>query len=355
MAIFKRKTAQPAEDLSAPTGRRPVCLALQGGGAHGAFQWGVLDRLLEDDRLDVRAVSGVSAGAMNGAALVSGLATGDARAALDKLWREVNQSGGRNVFGDSAMWNAAQPPDWIKDNPFWRAGETLAMSMSPYEFNPLNHNPLHRVLKAAVDFSAVQASDIRLFVAATAVRQGKTRLFETHEINADVLMASACLPHLFQAVEIDGELYWDGGYLTNPPLWPLTGEDTPDDVLLVTLNPLARDETPRSAGDIVDRLNEIVFNAPLVAELRAIALAGELIAQGQLKGGGSGPYRHVRLHAIEADGWLADLSLRSKFNTEWTFLNDLKARGRAAADDWLQTCLPSVGRQSSVDLQARFG
>lgn len=355
MAIFKRKTAQLAEDLPAPTGRRPVCLALQGGGAHGAFQWGVLDRLLEDDRLDVRAVSGVSAGAMNGAALVSGLAIGDARAALDKLWREVNQSGGRNVFGDSAMWNAAQPPDWIKDNPFWRAGETLAMSMSPYEFNPLNHNPLNRVLKAAVDFGAVQASDIRLFVAATAVRQGKTRLFETHEINADVLMASACLPHLFQAVEIDGELYWDGGYLTNPPLWPLTGEDTPDDVLLVTLNPLARDETPRSAGDIVDRLNEIVFNAPLVAELRAIALAGELIAQGQLKGGGSGPYRHVRLHAIEADGWLSDLSLRSKFNTEWTFLNDLKARGRAAADDWLTTCLPSVGRQSSVDLQARFG
>ncbi len=355
MAIFKRKTAQPAEDLPAATGRRPVCLALQGGGAHGAFQWGVLDRLLEDDRLDVRAVSGVSAGAMNGAALVSGLATGDARAALDKLWREVNQSGGRNVFGDSAMWNAAQPPDWIKDNPFWRAGETLAMSMSPYEFNPLNRNPLNRVLKAAVDFGAVQASDIRLFVAATAVRQGKTRLFETHEINADVLMASACLPHLFQAVEIDGELYWDGGYLTNPPLWPLTGEDTPDDVLLVTLNPLARDETPRSAGDIVDRLNEIVFNAPLVAELRAIALAGELIAQGQLKGGGSGPYCHVRLHAIEADGWLSDLSLRSKFNTEWTFLNDLKARGRAAADDWLTTCLPSVGRQSSVDLQARFG
>lgn len=355
MAIFKRKPAQPAERLAPTTGRHALCLALQGGGSHGAFQWGVLDRLLEDDRLDVRAVSGVSAGAMNGAALVSGLETGDPRAALDKLWREVNQSGGRNVFGDSAMWNAAQPPDWIKDNPFWRAGETLAMSMSPYEFNPLNHNPLKRVLKAAVDFGAVQASDIRLFVAATAVRQGKTRLFETHEINADVLMASACLPHLFQAVEIDDELYWDGGYLTNPPLWPLTGEDTPDDVLLVTLNPLARDETPRSAGDIVDRLNEIVFNAPLVAELRAIALGGELIAQGQLKGGGSGPYRHVRLHAIEADGWLSDLSLRSKFNTEWSFLNDLKARGRAAADDWLTTCLPSVGRQSSVDLQARFG
>jgi len=355
MAIFKRKTAEAAGSVPTAPARRPICLALQGGGAHGAFQWGVLDRLLEDDRLDIRAVSGVSAGAMNGTALVSGLASGDGRAALDKLWREVNQSGGRNVFGDSAIWNAARTPDWIKDSPFWRAGETLAMSMSPYEFNPLNHNPLKRVLQASVDFGAVQASDIRLFVAATAVRQAKARIFQTNEINADVLMASACLPHLFQAVEIDGEPYWDGGYLTNPPLWPLTGDDTPDDVLLITLNPMVRDETPKSAGDIVDRLNEIVFNAPLVAELRAIALAGELIEHGQLKGGGAGPYRHVRLHAIEADGWLSDLSLRSKFNTEWGFLNDMKARGRAAADDWLNACLVSVGRQSSVDLQARFG
>jgi NTE family protein len=355
MAIFRRKAADPAAQVTGQAGRRPICLALQGGGAHGAFQWGVLDRLLEDDRLDVRAVSGVSAGAMNGAALVSGLEAGDGRAALDRLWREVNQSGGRNVFGDSAIWNAAQPPDWMKDNPFWRAGETLAMSMSPYEFNPLNHNPLRRVLNATVDFGAVQASDVKLFVAATAVRQGRTRIFATGEISADVLMASACLPHLFQAVEIDGEPYWDGGYLTNPPLWPLTGDDTPDDVLLITLNPLARAETPRNAGDIVDRLNEIVFNAPLIAELRAIALAGDLIAHGQLQGGAAGPYRHVRLHAIEADGWLSDLPLRSKFNTEWGFLNDLKARGRAAAEDWLNTCLPSVGRQASVDLQARFG
>lgn len=354
MAIFKRKTAEPTDLAAASAGRRPFCLALQGGGAHGAFQWGVLDRLLEDDRLDIRAVSGVSAGAMNGAALVSGLASGDARAALDRLWREINQSGGRNVFGDSALWNPAQAPDWLKDTPFWRAGETLALSMSPYEFNPLNHNPLKRVLKTAVDFQAVQGSDVKLFVAATAVRQARARIFASSEITADVLMASACLPHLFQAVEIEGEPYWDGGYLTNPPLWPLTGDDTPDDVLLVTLNPMVRDETPRAAGDIVDRLNEILFNAPLLAELRAIAMAGEMISQGQLKHG-SGPYRQVRLHAIEADGWLSDLSLRSKFNTEWSFLIDLKARGRAAADDWLETCLASVGRRSSVDLQARFG
>jgi len=352
MAIFKRKAAEAAERAGPLPGPRPVSLALQGGGAHGAFQWGVLDRLLEADALDIRAASGVSAGAMNATALVSGLAAGDARAALDRLWREVNQSGGRNVFGDSAIWSAAQPPDWIRDTPFWRAGETLALSMSPYEFNPLNHNPLRRVLASAVDFDAVRASDIRLFVAATAVREARVRLFETAEISPDVLMASACLPHLFQAVEIEGEPYWDGGYLANPPLWPLTGTDTPDDVLLVTLNPMARDETPRSAGDIVDRLNEIVFNAPLFAELRAMAMAQDLATQGQLQ---AGAFRPVRLHAIEADGWLSDLSLRSKFNTEWTFLNELKARGRAAAEDWLATCLPTVGVRASVDLQARFG
>lgn len=353
MAIFKRKAAVPASSQQPPSGRIPVSLALQGGGAHGAFQWGVLDRLLEDDRLEVRAVSGVSAGAMNGAALISGLAKADPRVALDKLWREVNQSGGRNVFGDSSLWNTAQPPDWIKDTPFWRAGETLALSMSPYDFNPLNHNPLKRVLNAAVDFQAVRDSSVRFFVAATAVRQARARIFGSSEMSADILLASACLPHLFHAVEIDGEPYWDGGYLTNPALWPLTGEDTPDDVLLITLNPLVRDETPRTAADIMDRLNEIVFNAPLLAELRAIAIADDLIDKGQL--GGKGAFRPVRLHAIEADGWLSDLSLRSKFNTEWGFLNDLKARGRAAAEDWLNTCLASVGRQSSVDLQARFG
>ena len=211
MAIFKRKAAVPASSQQPPSGRIPVSLALQGGGAHGAFQWGVLDRLLEDDRLEVRAVSGVSAGAMNGAALISGLAKAEPRVALDKLWREVNQSGGRNVFGDSSLWNTAQPPDWIKDTPFWRAGETLALSMSPYDFNPLNHNPLKRVLNAAVDFQAVRDSPIRFFVAATAVRQARARIFSSFEMSADVLLASACLPHLFQAVEIDGEPYWDGG------------------------------------------------------------------------------------------------------------------------------------------------
>lgn len=361
MALFKRKVASaPAEAAEgpSPTGPKPICLALQGGGAHGAFQWGVLDRLLEADLLDIRAVTASSAGAMNGAALVSGLATGGpegARAALDRLWRETNQSGGKNVFGDSSIWSNAMTPGWLKDSALWRAGETLAMSMSPYEFNPFNLNPLDRVLKASIDFEAVRSSEIKLFVAATAVRHARSRVFRTEEITDQVLLASACLPHLFQAVEIEGEPYWDGGYLANPPLWPLFYEDTPNDILLITLNAFERAEAPKAAGEIMDRLNEVVFNAPLVAELRAVAFVQELIQEGRLMPSERERYRNILMHAIEADGWLGDLSLGSKFNTEWTFLNDLKARGRAAAVEWLESCVDSVGRMSSVDLQARFG
>lgn len=361
MALFRRK-ASPAPvsgaDAPSPTAPRRICLALQGGGAHGAFQWGVLDRLLEADVLDIRAVTASSAGAMNGAALVSGLTTGGtvgARKALDKLWRETNRSGGKNVFGDSSIWSNAMTPGWLKDSALWRASETLAMSMSPYEFNPFNLNPLKRVLEESIDFEAVRISDVKLFVAATAVRHAKSRVFRSGEITDQVLLASACLPHLFQAVEIDGEPYWDGGYLANPPLWPLFYEDTPDDVLLITLNAFERAEAPRAAGDIVDRLNEVVFNAPLVAELRAVAFVQELIEEGRLLPSARDHYRHILIHAIEADGWLGDLSLGSKFNTEWTFLNDLKKRGRAAADEWLEHCLGHVGKNSSVDLEARFG
>ena len=361
MALFKRKVPPapvPATPAPTPSNPRPICLALQGGGAHGAFQWGVLDRLLEDGRLDIRAVTASSAGAMNGAALVSGLATGGAegaRTALDKLWRETNQSGGKNVFGDTSLWSKALSPSWLKESPIWRASETLAMSMSPYEFNPFNLNPLDRVLKASIDFDAVRGSDVKLFVAATAVRHAKSRIFTSAEITDQVLLASACLPHLFQAVEIEGEPYWDGGYLANPPLWPLFYQDTPDDVLLITLNAFERGDAPKAPGDIVDRLNEVVFNAPLVAELRAVAFVQDLIEQGRLTPSAQDRYRNVLMHAIEADSWLGDLSLGSKFNTEWTFLKDLKTRGRAAAEEWLGSCFGDVGVRSSVDLQARFG
>ena len=346
--MLKRK--KPSD----PNRLRPICLALQGGGSHGAFQWGVLDRLLEDGRLEIKAVTAASAGAMNGAALISGMAANGrdgAREALDKLWREMNQSGGRNVFGDSGVWNAMTNPGWLKETPFWRSFKAMAMSSSPYEFNPFNLNPLKRVIDASIDFEAVRRSPIKLFVSATAVKHGRARIFTSAEISDAVLLATACLPHLFQAVTIEDEPYWDGGYLANPALWPLFYDDTPDDILLLPLNPFEREDTPKAPGEIVDRMNEIAFNAPLTAELRAVAFVQELIEEGQLTETARGRYRHILLHAVSADGHLDDLSLGSKFNTEWTFLQSLKARGREAADHWLEHCLPAVGERSSMDMK----
>src|SRR5690606_29250405 len=197
-------------------------------------------------------------------------------------------------------------------------------------------------IETVADFEAIKASPVQMFISATAVRQGRARVFTTPEMTADVLLASGCLPHLFQAVEIDGEPYWDGGYLANPALWPLFYADTPDDILLLPLNPFQRDEAPREVGDINDRLNEIVFNAPLVAELRAVAFVQDLIAEGKLKPG-EDRRRGIRIHVIEADEWLGGESLHSKFDTEWSYLNELKQRGRTAADAWLENCLPKVG------------
>ncbi|HWW12927.1 MAG TPA: patatin-like phospholipase family protein, partial [Brevundimonas sp.] len=286
-----------------------------------------------------------------------GLETGGAdgaRKQLDLLWREVNQSGGRNVFGDSSIWSAALTPGWLKDTGLWRTGENIALSMSPYQFNPFNLNPLRRVLDTVIDFEAVRASAISVFVSATAVKQGRARVFRTAEITPEVLLASSCLPHLFQAVEIDGESYWDGGYLANPALWPLIHPDTPDDILILPLNPFVREDTPHAAGEIMDRLNEIVFNAPLVSELRAFALLQSLIADGRLQTGNRHRAQAIRMHAIDSDRWLSPLSLGSKFDTEWTFLNRLKGYGREAAEDWLATCFDDVGERSSVDIKARF-
>ena len=347
-----------------PKGPRPISLALQGGGAHGAFEWGVLDRLLEEEDLEIRAVTAASAGAMNAVCLAQGLLDGGAdggraaaKAKLESYWKQVNRNGGRNVFGDTSIWTSAFAggADWIKNTPGWRLAETFALSLSPYEFNPFNLNPLHDILEAEINFKALrERSPIKLYVAATQVRASKARVFRDTELTVRHIMASACLPQLFQAVEIDGEPYWDGGFLANPPLWPLFYDDTPDDILVVTLNPFVREETPKTPGEIMDRLNEITFNAALASELRAIAFVQKLLDEGLLKDNARGRYRRMLLHAITADKPLADLSLASKFDTEWSFLTDLKARGRKAADAWLGDCLTKVGVSSSLDLRVGF-
>ena len=337
------------------TPAKPVSLALQGGGAHGAFQWGVLDRLLEYGALEVHSIAAASAGAMNAVALVSGLMQGGregARKTLEDFWRAVSQGGTRGVFGENLVANLAT--DWFTNNPAYKYMEALTstVTVSPYDFNPLNFNPLRDILRDLIDFKAIrEQTGIELYISATAVLTNEAKVFRTAELTAEHVMASACLPDVFQAVEIDGAPYWDGGYLANPPIWPLM-EAKARDVLLCLLNPLEARKTPKTTSEIMDRLNEITFNSSVAAELRAVALVEDMLRSGRLKAGPG--YTPLRFHIISADKRLSDLTLPSKFNTDWTFLQDLKKRGREAAEEWLKDHLDQVGEQSTVDLGKAF-
>jgi NTE family protein len=318
----------------------------------------VIDKLLEDGRVEIKAVTGASAGAMNAVALAAGLIEGGpagGRKRLDAFWREINQGGGRNIFGDYDIWNGVAAPEWLKATPGWRIAESLVTTLSPYEFNPLNLNPLRQALESQIDFKAIrERSPILLYISATAVRTSESRIFRAGELTSDHVMASACLPHLFQAVVIEGEPYWDGGYLANPALWPLFYDPTPADILIVNLNPFVRQETPKTPAEILDRLNEITFNAPLVAELRAVAFVKKLLDEGMLTAEARKAYRRILVHSIGADRWLQDLSMETKFDTNWDFLLKLKERGRRAASAWLEAGVEDVGVRSSADLRTEY-
>lgn len=347
--------------------RQQIDLALQGGGSHGAFTWGVLDRLLQDDSLEFAGVSGTSAGAMNAVALAAGLMEGGrdgARECLGRFWRRVAQT---SPFHALEMGPAAAL--WGPDNPWlaawtapWRqAVSVLGSQFSPYQLNPLNLNPLRDVLRETVDFDRVcGCNKTQLFIAATQVRTGALRTFRQHELSVDVVLASACLPLLFQAVEIDGEAYWDGGYAGNPTLLPLISESAAQDLLLVQINPSLRDEVPVSAEAILDRINEVTFNASLLKELRSIALLKQLIAD---EGRPGHHYRNplfaridaLKVHRVEGGQALAELVAGSKVQTQWPFLSMLFERGAEAADRWLHENRRHIGRRSTLDLREAFG
>ncbi|GMV44908.1 MAG: hypothetical protein AMXMBFR66_03060 [Pseudomonadota bacterium] len=330
--------------------RRRIDLALQGGGAHGAFTWGVLDRLLEDERLEIDAVSGTSAGAMNAVVLADGLMAGGRRAArehLRRFWSRVSAAASAGhaltaLFGD---WSGA-PLAWYAD---W-----LTRTLSPYQFNPLDINPLRDIVTAEVDFERVRGCDrLHIFVAATNVRTGALREFRGADLTADAVMASACLPTLFRAVEIDGEAYWDGGYVANPSLLPLIAESPAHDLVLVQINPSCRSRVPTTAQEIVDRLNEITFNSSLVKELRTIFLLKQLLkAEGRPPASGRAPLfaqiDALRLHRIDAEDKLEHLGAASKINAAWPFVVRLHAIGRDAADRWLARNFAHIGRRSTL-------
>jgi len=339
--------------------RRPIKLnlALQGGGAHGAFAWGVIDKFLEDGRIDIEGVSGTSAGSMNAVVYAYGRLRGPdgARQALHDFWKAVSEAGQR--------YSPVKQMPWEKLMHGWNLDHSWASEMfklvthtfSPYQLNPMNFNPLREVLEANVDFDELDRSrETKLFLSATNVRTGKVRVFNTHEITADVVLASACLPYLFQAVEIGGEHYWDGGYMGNPVLYPLFYHTDSRDVVIVHINPIERPGPPTMSNEIFNRINEITFNSSLIKELRAVFFVQKLIDQGWIKDEFKDKLKYVLIHSIRADNALSDLSVSSKFANDWDFLTMLRDRGRASATAWLENHFDDIGERSSVDLRKEF-
>jgi NTE family protein len=325
-----------------------IDLALQGGGSHGAFTWGVLDRLLEENWLRIAAISGTSAGAMNAAVLVNGWTEGGAegaRRALANYWQLVSRA---------AIFSPLQrsPLDrlmgrWTLDtSPAYVAMDLMSRLLSPYDLNPTGFNPLRNILEESIDFEHLAGSPIKLFVTATNVRTGRGRIFRNPEITADVLLASACLPTLFRAVEIDGEAYWDGGYAGNPTITPLVRESDAHDTILVQINPRERADVPRSAADILNRLNEISFNSPLMKELRMIALLRQVADPGTGEGA---RWAQMRMHRIMTEV-LAKFGASSKLNAEWEFVAMLREEGRHAASEFLKVHAADLGRRSTADI-----
>ena len=338
----------------AKAGRRAINLALQGGGAHGAFTWGVLDRVLEDERLHIEAISGTSAGAMNAAVVADGIMAGGregARQCLRRFWKAVSDAGKKSPIQRSPVdvfmgnWSLDTSPSYI----FF---DLLGRLASPYELNPLNLNPLQDLNEGIVDFERVRSCNkMKIFISATNVETGRVKVFDRGVLTAEMVMASACLPFLFQAVEIAGTPYWDGGYMGNPVLHPFYGNCASNDVVIVQLNPLVRRGVPKSAREILNRVNEITFNASLLRDFRAINFVSRLLEEGKLE---KGDYKHVLIHRIEGEDEIKPLGASSKLNAEWAFLEHLFEIGYRRADAWLAENFEHLGKRSTVDIRAMY-
>tara|TARA_R110002020_G_scaffold86731_5_gene214110 strand:- start:2553 stop:3692 length:1140 start_codon:yes stop_codon:yes gene_type:complete len=338
-------------------GVRTINLALQGGGAHGAFTWGVIDRLLDEPDIEFEGLSGTSAGAVNAVVLAHGLMEGGrlgGQAALEDFWRRSSRGG--SVWSPvNALPQVPLPGMEMLTAATYAAFDTMTRTFSPYEFNPFDINPLHDLLKESVDFEGLRSHcNTKLFLSATNVRSGRVQVFETKDVSADVVMASACLPFLFQAVEINGEHYWDGGYVGNPALFPFFYNCESRDVMIVHINPMVRDHVPKTAPDILNRINEISFNSSLLDELRAINFVSRLIDQDWLKDEYKDRLRHILVHSVRADDALQDLPVSSKFDVNWSFLTKLRDRGRSVADAWLKDHSDAIGKTSTVDLESQY-
>ena len=333
---------------------RHLNLALQGGGAHGAFTWGVMDRLMGDKRLWIDGLSGTSAGAMNATVLADGFIKGrrdGARAAIEEFWHRVSKAGFANSIGLGATERPAQ--SWNLDRtPYYTMFDMMTRMFSPYELNPFDYNPLRKIIDDMIDFPALRThEELKLFVTATNVKTCKPKVFHTPELTSAMLMASACVPLLYKAVEIDGEFYWDGGYMGNPTIYPLIHECKSHDVVIVQINPMNCRDLPVKARDILNRITELSFNSSLVREMRGVATITSLIDSGKLA---SDVYARVNFHMIEAPDELPSLGVSSKFNTDLRFLEYLKEMGWKTADEWLEKHFNDIGVKSSINVFETF-
>jgi NTE family protein len=335
---------------------KKINLALQGGGAHGAFTWGVLDSLLADPRIEIEGISGASAGAINAVMLADGLARGgpqEARKRLADVWRAVSRNGDltdlQRTVADKLL--SFVPYEGTPVQAWFDAFTSL---LTPYDFNPLNINPLKEIIERFVDFDALRASGgLKLFISATNVFTGRLRIFPREKVTAEVIMASACLPMVFQAVEIDGIPYWDGGYMGNPAIFPFFRTTDTDDVVIVAINPLERNMTPRTQAEILNRIDEITFNSSLIAEYRAIDFVTRLIDQGKLaRGQGTGEYRRINVHRIALESAFKELTADTKLDSDFAFFELLRDGGQRAGRNFLSKHFDDLGVRSTVDLAA---
>jgi NTE family protein len=335
---------------------KKINLGLQGGGAHGAFTWGVLDHLLSDERIDIEGISGTSAGAINAVMLADGLARGgpaEARKRLASFWRAASLDGNLPALQRSVIDRLFSFTPF-QGSPAEAWFGALSRYLSPYDLNPLNINPLRDVIERFVDFEAVRASkEVSLFISATNVHTGRLHVFPQEKLTADVIMASACLPFLFRAVEIDGVPYWDGGYMGNPAIFPFFRATETEDVLIVQINPVERKSTPHTQTEIMNRINEITFNSSLLAEFRAIDFVTRLIDEGRVpRGMGPGEYRRINVHRIALDATFKTLDASSKLNSDFDFFEMLKKGGARAARNFLSEHFDDIGVRSTADLKA---
>jgi NTE family protein len=337
---------------AAPVGQKSINLALQGVGSHGAFIWGVLDRLLEEERLALDGISATSAGAVNAAVLAYGLAVGGregAKSLLDRYWRRLSAMASAGIFRPS-LFDKMYGNFGLDHSPGYVFTDILSQVFAPHQFNPLNYNPFKNLLEEIIDFDVLRRqSSVKLFLCATNVRSGKVKIFRSEELCSDHVVASSCQPLLMHAVEIDGEYYWDGGFMGNPALFPVMYACEARDIVLVHLTPTERAERPTTSPAILSRMQEVAFNSSVMREMRVVAFVTQLIDEGKIVDG-----KRMFIHAIDGEDVIGALSNSSKLNGDWDFLQYLYKIGRERADEWVKSNFDRLGVESTVDLQSKY-